>query len=951
MRKLVLLLHTLFLTTAIIYPQWTNQNPVPDGNHLWSTYFITDDIGWIVGSNGFIKKTSNAGLDWIQQNSGTTATLKSVQFADENTGWICGDAGLILKTTDGGQNWLELSSGVTEKLTDIQFLNFNIGYAVGFNETILKTTDGGISWATQSFGSTFDLYSVDFVDANLGYAVGGRDSSKFLKTTNGGIGWTERTLELGVVSTPILNTVEFINASVGWIGSEGQLLNHSGNISKTTDGGETWVSTLINRPISPEESTFHPQEDNATDTQRGIRSIYFKDSNNGFAVGGTRDGWWRSIFATTDAGASWQKKYQYSEQTGLLSVFVNSSGKGRAVGYSGVIYTTEDNGSSWSQILSGKNSLYYAGDWITSVFMVNDTIGWAAGYRKGIWYYPILLKTTTGGKIWNTDTEFGSSFSKSSSDIFFLNENTGWVSFYDRCSYKTTDGGVNWNTSPLSASEKFFINQDEGWAAYEPLGVFKSTDGGTNWVKKSSVNSQSIHFSDIGNGWAVGDDGSILKSTDEGETWVSKASGTTSNLNSVKFYDRLIGMCAGKSGTVLLSTNGGEDWTSLSAGTTTSLNSVEFTNSTTVWLVGSGGKILNTTDLGSTWNSYDGLTESNLSSVQFLNENTGWIAGDNSIIKYFIEPISPNYHFTPVWSGNGYLVMNFYVTGVELIGGGSLEVGDEIAVFDGENCVGVVKLTEAFPSGGQVQIIASTDDPATQEVDGFINGNTISYKFWLSAISEEISDYTANYASGNGIFVSLGSATVEFANVLPVEMVSFTADLYENKIELNWKTATEVNNYGFEIERRSDKNDWIHLGFVEGSGTSESLVSYSFIDNNPIGSSRFYYRLKQIDNDGKFEYSNEIEVDVIPNKFTLYQNYPNPFNPVTKVRYQIPDESKVAIKVYDVLGNEVATLLNEVKEPGLYEVELNAQNLASGTYIYRITAGSFVETKKMILLK
>jgi photosystem II stability/assembly factor-like uncharacterized protein len=951
MKKLILLLYTLLLTTGITYPQWNNQNPVPDGNNLWSTYFIDDNIGWIVGSNGFIKKTTNTGLDWFQQSSGTTASLKSVQFSDENTGWICGGEGLILKTTNGGQNWFELSSGVTENLTDLHFTDSNTGYVVGYNETILKTTDGGTTWVTQSIGSTFDLYSVDFLDSNLGYAVGGRDSSNFLKTTNGGVVWTRTTLDLGGLSTLILNCVEFINANDGWIGSEGQFLNHSGNISRTTDGGQTWFSTLLFGPVSRGDSELHPQEDNPIDIQRGIRSIYFKDSNNGYAVGGTRDGWWRSIFTTTDAGLTWQKKYDYSEQTGLLSVFVNNDGKGWAVGYSGVMYTTDDNGSTWSQILSGNNSLYYAGDWITSVFMVDDSLGWAAGYRKGIWFYPIILKTTTGGKIWKTNSEFGNSFDKAATDIFFLNENTGWISFYDRCSYKTTDAGVSWNTTQLSASEKYFINQDIGWAAYEPLGVFKSSDGGANWVQKSSVSMQSIYFSDLNNGWAVGDGGNILKSTDQGETWIPKTSGITSNLNSVNFYDSNIGICAGKSGTVLLSTNGGEDWASLNAGTNASLYSVVLTNSTTAWLVGAGGKILNTTDLGSSWVTHNGITESNLSSVQFINENTGWIAGDNNIIKYFDEPVSLANHFNPVWSGNGYMVMSIYVTGAELIGGGNLEAGDEIGVFDGENCVGFVKLTETIPPAEQVQIVASTDDPSTPQVDGFINGNTISYKFWLSGISLEVSEYTAIYTSGDGIFMSLGSATVEFANVLPVELISFTAVLYDNKVTLNWKTATEANNYGFDIERSSDKEDWIQLGFVEGIGTSESPVSYTFIDNNLYSSSGFYYRLKQTDNNGKFEYSSVLKVDVVPKEYSLSQNYPNPFNPSTKIRYQIPNQSKVVIKLYDILGGEVTTLLNEEKEPGLYELQIDGQNLSSGTYIYRITAGSFVDTKKMILLR
>ncbi|MGB5895882.1 MAG: T9SS type A sorting domain-containing protein, partial [Ignavibacteriaceae bacterium] len=115
--------------------------------------------------------------------------------------------------------------------------------------------------------------------------------------------------------------------------------------------------------------------------------------------------------------------------------------------------------------------------------------------------------------------------------------------------------------------------------------------------------------------------------------------------------------------------------------------------------------------------------------------------------------------------------------------------------------------------------------------------------------------------------------------------------------------------------------------------------------------SKFSYRLKQIDNDGAYEYSDIIEVEFVPTEFTLYQNYPNPFNPATKIKYSIPKESEVTVKVFDILGAEVITLLNEEKEAGVYEVDFNAQRLASGVYFYRLQAGSFIEAKKMVLMK
>ncbi len=204
-----------------------------------------------------------------------------------------------------------------------------------------------------------------------------------------------------------------------------------------------------------------------------------------------------------------------------------------------------------------------------------------------------------------------------------------------------------------------------------------------------------------------------------------------------------------------------------------------------------------------------------------------------------------------------------------------------------------------------------------------------------------------------------GGGTQCGSNPLPVELTSFTANIIENKVLLKWITATEVNNYGFEIERAAPLNppkggkqeSWEKIGFVEGHGNSNSQKQYSFTDENTTGGTVFKYRLKQIDTDGEYEYSDEVEVEIIPGEFVLYQNYPNPFNPGTIIKYAIDSKQYANLKVYDVLGNEVVTLVNEVKEAGIYEVEFNASNLPSGVYMYKLESGSYVQTKKMLLLK
>jgi len=196
---------------------------------------------------------------------------------------------------------------------------------------------------------------------------------------------------------------------------------------------------------------------------------------------------------------------------------------------------------------------------------------------------------------------------------------------------------------------------------------------------------------------------------------------------------------------------------------------------------------------------------------------------------------------------------------------------------------------------------------------------------------------------------------------LPVELTSFTAKRLHNSIRLDWQTATEVNNYGFEIERASLKNPgnkvWSKIGFVEGSGNSNSPKNYSYLDKS-ISNGVYAYRLKQIDNDGTFSYSNEIEIDLsnLAISYSLNQNYPNPFNPVTQIDFSLAQPGFVTLNIYNSIGQLVRILVNEKLEPGSYNYEWNATDnygniLSSGVYYYRLQAGSFVETKKMILLR
>jgi carboxypeptidase T len=189
--------------------------------------------------------------------------------------------------------------------------------------------------------------------------------------------------------------------------------------------------------------------------------------------------------------------------------------------------------------------------------------------------------------------------------------------------------------------------------------------------------------------------------------------------------------------------------------------------------------------------------------------------------------------------------------------------------------------------------------------------------------------------------------------IVPVELSSFTAIAQDKNVLLNWTTSTETNNMGFEVERRSstENSGWQKLGFKNGNGTTTEKSIYSFVDKNPLNG-KSYYRLKQIDFDGSFKIYNSLEMDYgTIDEYSLAQNYPNPFNPRTEINFSLAKSGNVTLKVYNILGSEVATLVNDFMEAGKHSVQFNAKDFTSGVYFYTIKADNFTSTHKMILMK
>ena len=482
-------------------------------------------------------------------------------------------------------------------------------------------------------------------------------------------------------------------------------------------------------------------------------------------------------------------------------------------------------------------------------------------------------------------------------DIFVFDENNAII-VGSGTILKTTDGGENWLNIPHDTtdwpSSVFFVNDSIGWIA------------------------------GFGNG--IGE-GSIQKTTDGGNNWISQYNGGWWEVfYSVHFVNEdkgwAVGVYSGDGpphGIMYKTTDGGINWIFQSPGIYAGIwSSIIFINVDTGWVVGGGGfggqRIAKTTDSGETW--FEQLIGGNngLSDVYFIDENIGWVVGGNGAI---LKTTNGGENWISQTSGTSNYLLSIQFAN-EYTGWAVGSYGIILKTTDGgENWI-------SQPSG---------------------TGN------WLSSV--HFANENAGWVVGeNGTILK----TINGGDPIPVELTSFTANAQTGYVELNWSTATELNNLGFEVQRSFSKSDFVTVGFVEGKGTTTEEHHYSFKDKDVSGF--LHYRLKQVDFDGSYEYSDIVEVEVLGAvSYELAQNYPNPFNPITNISYTLPTESQLKLSIYNPLGELIETLVNEKQDAGKYDAVWNAANHPSGVYIYTLDAVSLSGSKqmkisnKMILMK
>jgi photosystem II stability/assembly factor-like uncharacterized protein len=514
---------------------------------------------------------------------------------------------------------------------------------------------------------------------------------------------------------------------------------------------------------------------------------------------------------------------------------------------------------------------------------------------------------------------------------------------------------------------RVFANNNEGESLPSETWTFHTALKKWNLQSSGTTNDlYGVFFTDASHGTVVGDHGTILHTTNSGTTWIAQSSGTIHQLMGVAFTDASHGTVVGRGGIILHTTNGGSDWLPQTTGVSPDHNfwGVSFADANNGMVTDMSGVILHTTNGGADWITHSSGSSSVLYNIAFPDVNNGTAVGDDGII-------------TSTTNGGTDWIAQPIGGPITLVGVSFTDANNGTVVGgDFESMSGLIIRTTnggtswSFQSFGVFNFLINVffydqNHGTAVGFDGTIVNTSDGGSTWNPQSSEIPYDlYGVSFTdANNGTAVGIGGTILRIIpeDLLPVELSSLTSVSSGRTIQLNWSTKTEKNSNKFNVERKTTTADWETTGSVKASALSNSSKQYSFTDNK-LQSGKYQYRLKMIDNDGSFRYSNIIETDVaLPKVFDLSQNYPNPFNPSTKINYTLPSDSKVTLEVYNLTGQKVVQLVSENQSAGYYTVDFNSSSikktLSSGVYFYRLNASgkldgaNFSSIKKMILIK
>lgn len=831
-----------------------------------------------------------------------------------------------------------------------------IGAAAG---GLWKTTNGGTTWTNigdDLASLTFGSIAIDPNNPNNVYAGSGEirysftpftyDGKGLYKTTNGGISWTQITAGFGsqthfgniVVSPHNSNNVFAALGSGSWFA--GNLTNEG--IWRSTNAGNNW--SLVLNVADAFDVVVHPANANLVYAAAGgglSTSGYYYSTNGG------------STFIQSNSGLPaanqihrMQITVHYSVPTTTVYAVIFTSGTGTRV------YKSVDGGGNWAQISPGVQlgGTYNGTNWVdqggydlciavnpsnvSQVFVGNVEIHRAT---NGSTFSPVRIPGGT--------TAWDSPMHVDYHKIVFApsNNNTIYVGC-DGGVYKSTNGGTNWFSANngLSTIQFYRIashpnNKNIIFGGAQDNGNFRTTDGGATPYSFVSTgdgmecfydysNPDIVYFS-TQNGW-------LAKSTNGGASYNFLTSVNGNWLTPFFQHQQNSQWLYTANNSILRSTNGGTSFSTIANNVAPAqlINTMSMTPLGPFMIFAASGLYSNTpqvkisTDAGFNW-----------------TDITASIPGQERYISRVL--------WSPVHSAHLFVVRSGFSPGNKVYR--STDMGTTWENISGN--LPDVPHNDIFHDPMYLNhYYVANDLGVYRTTDGGVNWTREGLGFPFVPVMDF--DYVQIGSNRWLRAATHGRSAFEtdLDVIVPVELVTFNAKVINNSVELKWTTSSELNNYGFEIERSRNNEMFETIGFVTGSGSSSELKEYSFIDNNING--KLSYRLKQIDFNGTFNYSDIIEVNLISD-FALYQNYPNPFNPITRINYLIPLEANVKLTIYNSLGEEIETLVNEFQQPNFYELVWNAENFTSGIYLYSIEVSplngekSFIESKKMILIK
>lgn len=689
------------------------------------------------------------------------------------------------------------------------------------------------------------------------------------------------------------------------------------------------------------------------------------------------------LFITANVFAqSWTWQYPYPNANSLKTSYFFDQTTGFFGGETGTLIKTTNGGANLSVINTGNNHN------INSIKFVNQSTGFIGGGYND----KIIMKTTNGGNNW-TVTNLGTPYSIS--DIDFINVNTGIAISSYQGVYYTTNGGSNW-TSVNAAGAGFYslkyVTPALAYITSHGGNLYKSTNGGANWTPQliagASVNFYGIQFLDSLNGFVCGSGGNVLKTTNGGLNWASINIPNTYTIKSISFYNTLNGAVVCDNGRFYRTTNGGTNW-SLQFPSPTNLNelsTIKYFSNGTVYTSGTYGNNFKSTDAGLTWTSLLTGINSYIFTSYFLNASTGFASmSAGTILKTTNGGTNWVANLTPA-SGNN-------ITGVQFV---DANTGYAIPVYGynqllkttdaGSNWVitnpginnYVFNLNFLNSSTGLLTTMFSTFrttnggtnwvfiDSVAYSLNGlqFVNSLTgfISYYSSPNTYFRKTTNGGLNWSLLPGIINNANAQTYKFLNA-NTGYAPAGSNMYKTTDGgNNWDQVSSIGSTAQSMALLDSVSILVGSVFGEvkkSTDAGNSFTSVPFVSQNGITTMSFINSMTGwimgaggmiVKTSDILTNSGEITIQT-PGSFALSQNYPNPFNPSTVIRFELSVVSNTILKVYDVTGREVQTLVNEKLQPGVYEKTFDGSKLTSGVYFYKITANDISETRRMLLIK